>query len=175
MGQEPADRRTGDGCREVHCRESLFFHGPFEMLRVNAGLTGHGQGFCIDREDFVHPLRVENDAPIHRQGTPLRTGAAAPRRHWDFVMIGQTQDLGRFLGRTGMDDELGLRIVTSAVVPHLGDPVVVDRVSELVGGIAGDVLRADRVGEFAADHREEVVFIWHGFVFEWAGCSVGQS
>ena len=33
--------------------------------------------------------------------------------------------------------------------------------TELIGGIAGYILRTDCIGEFAADHRVEVVFSGH--------------
>ena len=60
-----------------------------------------------------------------------------------------------------MDDEIRLRIGHIAVMPHFGNPVIVDRVTELVGVTGADIVVADDVRKLRADHFEHKCFAFH--------------
>ena len=156
MGEEAADRGAGDGRGEVHRREPFLVARPFKVLRDDARLGRHGERGLVDLDHLVHALHVEDDAVVDRQRPALRTRAAAPRDDGDPVLVRDLHDL-RDLGRgAGVDDEVGLRALLAAVVPHLRDPVVVDRMAELVGELDVDVRLAHGVREFRANHLVHV-------------------
>ena len=155
--EESADGRAGDGGGEMHRRVAGLFNRPFEMLRIDAGFTGDGECARIDFDDPVHAFHVEDDAAVDRQRAALGAGTAAPRGDRDSILVRDLHDPGDLSGRTGMNHEVGPLRLAPAVVPHLRNPVVVDRVSEGVRRPGIHEFRSDRVHEFAADHLVHVV------------------
>ena len=154
--EEAADRGARDRGGKVHRRKPFLVAAPLEVLRDDAGLRRDGERLLVDLDDLVHPLHVEDDAVVDRKRTALRTRTAAPRNNGNLVLVRDLHDARDFLGRRGMDDEVGLRAFPAAVVPHLGNPVVVDGVAELVRELHVHVIFAHDVGELRPNHLEHV-------------------
>ena len=68
-----------------------------------------------------------------------------------------------------MDDEIGLRRFHAAVVPHFGNPVVVDGMSKRIGVAVADKFVAYDVGQFGANHLVHIAvwFDFHGVLLRW--------
>ena len=154
--EEAADRGARDGRGKMHRREPFLVAAPLEVLRDDAGLRGDGERLLVDLDDLVHALHVEDDAVVDRKRPSLRTRTAAPRNDRDLVLVRDLHDARDLLGRRGMHDEIGLRARAAAVVPHLGNPVVVDGVAELVRELHVHVFVAHDVGELRPNHLEHV-------------------
>ena len=55
-----------------------------------------------------------------------------------------------------MNYEIGLRTRLAAIMPHFGDPIVVDGVPELVCELDVNICIADGVGKLCPNHFEHV-------------------
>ena len=154
--EEAADRGARDRGGKVHRRKPFLVAAPLEVLRDDAGLRRDGERLLVDLDDLVHALHVKDDSVVDRKRTSLRTGASAPRNDWDLVLVRDLHNARDLLSRRGMDNEVGLRAFPAAVVPHLGNPIVVDGVAELVRELHVHVIFADDVGEFRPNHLEHV-------------------
>ena len=150
--EKTADRRARNRSRKVHGGIAFLVALPFQMTRNHAGLTGHGERFLVDADEFVHALHVDDDSAVDGERAALGARSAAPGNDRDVVVVRKFHDAGNFLGAAGMDDEVRLRGLHAAVMPHFRDPVVVDRVTELVGVTGADVLVAENVRKFRANH-----------------------
>lgn len=64
---------------------------------------------------------------------PSNPNPPAPGDDGNLVLVGDFNHLRHFLGASGVDDEIGLLGFLAAVVPHFGNPIVVDGMAELVG------------------------------------------
>ena len=164
MREEAADRRAGDRGRQVHRREARLVAAPLEVLRDDARLRRHRERLLVDLDDPVHALHVEDNAVVDRQRAALAARTTAPRHDRNLVLVRDLHDARDLRRRLRVHDEVRLRARPPTVMPHLRNPVVVDRVAELVGELRVDVLVADDVGQFRTNHLVHVAvfFDLHG-------------
>ena len=141
----------------MHCRIAGLVDLPLQMAHDDAGSGRDSQRGGVDLPDLVQALRVEENAAEYGKRAALRARAAAPRNHGNLVGVGDLHDFRDFFGCARMDDEIRLRIGHVAVMPHFGNPVVVDGVGEAVRLPDVDILLPECVGEFASDHFEHVI------------------
>ena len=64
-----------------------------------------------------------------------------------------------------MNDEIRLRGLLAAVVPHFRDPVVIHGVSEPVSFIAADILLTDGVDQLGTNHFVHVIVSGYEHLF----------
>ena len=157
VGEESAYGRAGDGGGQVHRRIAALVDRPFEVAGDNARFGGDGERLLVDFDDLVHALCVEHDAPEYGERPALRTRTAAPGDDGNLVLVGDFNHLRHFLGASGVDDEIGLLGFLAAVVPHFGNPIVVDGMAELVGIPRVHVFCPHGVFKLRTDHFKHVV------------------
>ena len=162
VAQRAADGAAGQAGGDVLAGIAPLVGIPFQLLKDHARLGGDGAADLVDLDQMAHALHVHHDAARHGQRAALRTGAAAPDIHGNFIVIGDLQNFGDFLGAARADDDVGHGRGQAVIHPHTADPEIVHAVGSAVAVLGGDVLHAYDVLQLRADHIAHKGFAFHG-------------
>ena len=152
MAQSAADGAAGQAGGNVLAGIALFVGVPFQLLKDHARLGGDGAAYLVNLNQAVHALHVHHDTAGHGQRAALAAAAAAPDIDGDFIIVGNFQNFGYFLGAAGTHDIVRHGRGLSPILPHAADPEIVHAIGGAVARRRGNILRSHHVLQFREDH-----------------------